>query len=49
MLGMNVSDTKTFFTQQNQIERADLSLWPFWARSLPKDVSRIEIIVGKKS
>ena len=48
MAGMDIHQTKSFFTQENQIERADLSLWPFWARHLPKDPTRIKVIMGKK-
>jgi hypothetical protein len=48
MAGMDITQTRQFFANENQIERADLSLWPFWARHLPTDTSKIRITIGQK-
>ncbi|MDP3963236.1 MAG: hypothetical protein Q8Q39_01940 [bacterium] len=46
MAGMSIDHTKAFFGEQAKIERADLSLWPFWARRLPEDPTKIKVQVG---
>ncbi len=46
LANMNINQAKAYFADQDQIERVNLSLWPFWSRRLPADPSRIKVIVG---
>ena len=46
LAGKKLSEVKTFFGGETRIEKADLSLRPFWARSLPQDASRIMVKIS---
>lgn len=48
LVGMPIGNTQKFFDGQSKVERADLSLWPFWARNLPDDAERISVIIGER-
>ena len=46
LAGKKLDEVKTFFGGETRIEKADLSLRPFWARSLPQDPSRITVKIS---
>ncbi|TSC91989.1 MAG: Uncharacterized protein CEN90_104 [Parcubacteria group bacterium Licking1014_17] len=43
--GLNESDLKVYIKKVEEIESAKIVLSPFWIRKLPKDISRIKVII----
>jgi hypothetical protein len=43
--GMSVKEFKSFVSQNNFIEKAEISLFPFWSPSLPKTKRLLHIVV----
>ena len=43
LIGKSLSETKIFLENQPQIIRTEIRLFPFWLKSIPKDIKKIEI------
>lgn len=43
--GMNIEDAKDYMSQNKNIISVDLSFWPFWVRSVPKNYKKIKIML----
>jgi len=41
----NQNEIKDIFSQRQEIERAQIILWPFWVKEVPADQNRIKIIL----
>jgi guanylate kinase len=42
---MSVKEFKSYVSQNNFIEKAEISLFPFWSPSLPKTKRLLHIVV----
>lgn len=40
----NLVEIKNIFDQHQEIERAQITLWPFWVKEAPSDLNKIKII-----
>ncbi|MFQ6049769.1 MAG: hypothetical protein ACE5J0_01885 [Candidatus Paceibacterales bacterium] len=43
LIGRSLAETKIFLENQPQIIRTEVRFWPFWVKSVPKDLEKIEI------
>ncbi|MDO8601390.1 MAG: hypothetical protein Q7R46_01765 [bacterium] len=43
LAGLSLFEAKLFLETQSQIERSQIKLWPFWQRSIPKNVEKIKL------
>ena len=43
LIGKSLAETKIFFENQPQIIKTEIHLFPFWLKSIPKDIEKIEI------
>ena len=43
LLGRTPNEAKLFLQGQQGMQKVKISLWPFWLRSIPKDVTKIKL------
>lgn len=49
LAGTRLKEAENFFLREPSVERADLSLWPFWAQRLPQDPQKITVRIGGRT
>lgn len=45
--GKNEDDVREYIINNDMVESAQVSFWPFWVKKVPNNASRIKIIIGR--
>ncbi|MDP3953990.1 MAG: hypothetical protein Q8Q06_01055 [bacterium] len=48
IIGLKESEVRTYFEKFDEIEKAKITLSPFWIREIPVDTAKVEIIIEKE-